>query len=279
MKLTGFLIGLGFGALFLVSELRANEENPYCIHQKAAITAAVGTPWKAARHLEIVEATAFQTQNHYRRGYPISEADLQLLYQEERREIIPFFAYSSMIDKEAAAVKAISVEAAATQTPAIAFGLQRTFNREMASETVQGGWGALQRANDLAILNVFEKQDAVLNGVVFQLSLSDLLILTKREVGYDLIPVWVQYWDHARNEQQKPEIFLAYTFQAPDHNGHTSAHVNPIPGYFNYLQKGLDAMGEDFKAMWWATTYLADKKTCVSELPYRHINLSIEDCQ
>lgn len=279
MKLFGFLTSLGIGVLFLVSELRASEENPYCIHQKAAITSAVGTPWKAVRHLEIVEAAAFQTQNHYRRVYPISEADLQQLYQEEQREVIPFFAYSSMIDKEAGAVKAISPEAAATQTPAIAFGLQRTFNRKMNSETVQGGWGALQRENDLAILNVFEKQDAVLNGVVFQLPLSDLLILAKREVGYDLIPVWIQDWDNARNEQQKPEIFLAYTFQAPDHTGFTSAHVNPIPGYLNYLQKGLEGLGEDFKAMWWATTYLADKKTSVSELPYRYIDLNAKDRQ
>jgi len=41
-----------------------------------------------------------------------------------------------------------------------------------------------------------------------------------------------------------------------------------MPGYFNYLQKGLSHFGNDFTAMWWASTYLVDQKTLVKELPY-----------
>ena len=239
------------------------------------------------RHLKLVQKANdlySQFSEHlHRKTYPLSEEDLQQIYLEAQSHTIPFFTYSSMIDKEAGAVKAISPDAAATQFPAIAFGIQRTFNREMAASTVEGGWGVLKRPNDLAILNVFEKKDAVLNGVVFQLPLSDLLILSKREVGYDLIPVVAMRWHDAIDEKNEPEIFIAYTFQAPNYNGegirYTHANINPIPGYFNYLQKGLNLVGDDFKAMWWATTYLADQKTVVNELPYRIIDLKAPKVQ
>jgi hypothetical protein len=265
--------------------LSADEENTYKIDQESAISSAAGTPWSGKRHLALVQQAndlrAQFNEHLQRKTYPISEEDLRQIYQEAQSDKISFFAYSSMIDMEASAVKAISAEAALTQTPAIAFGIQRTFNREMAAATVEGGWGVLKRPNDLAILNIFEKEDAVLNGVLFQLSLSDLLILTKREVGYDLIPVLVTRWSDAVDDQREPEIFLAYTFQAPKDpiagTRYTNVNINPIPGYFNYLQKGLNVIGDDFKAMWWATTYLADQKTLVNELPYHNIDLKVTE--
>jgi hypothetical protein len=286
MKLLRLLTVLGIVITpFLAPTAQADEDNSYHMHQQAAISSAVGTPWSAARHLELVQkANALRSQlNEHlqRKTYPLSEEDLQQIFQSETT--IPFFTYSSMIDMEAGAVKAISPEAAATQAPAIAFGIQRAFNREMAAATVEGGWGALKRPNDLAILNVFEKADAVLNGVIFQLPLSDLLILTKREVGYDLIPVVAMRWNDAIDAQKEPELFLAYAFQAPNYIGesvrYTNANINPIPGYFDFLQKGLNLMGDDFKAMWWATTYLADQKTLVNELPYHVIDLKTDELQ
>ena len=286
MKLVRLLTVLSVGiAPFLMPMAYADDENSYQIHQPSAISSAAGTPWSAVRHLELVQkANVMRTQlTEQRKTFPISEEDLQQIYQGAQSATIPFFTYSSMIDMEAGAVKAISSEAAATQIPAIAFGIQRTFNREIAAATVEGGWGKLQRPNDLAILNVFEKEDAVLNGVIFQLPLADLLILTKREVGYDLIPVVAMRWNDAIDEQKEPEIFLAFTFQAPSYAvegvRYTNANVNPIPGYFNFLQKGLDIVGNDFKAMWWATTYLADQKTLVNELPYRIIDLKADEAQ
>lgn len=277
--LSHLLMTLSIGAASL---LHANEENIYQSHRPAAISSRAGTPWDPQRHLQIVEKAAASTpelmKNASKISYPISEEDLQQIYGTGS-STIPFFAYSSMIDKGAGAVKAISPEAAETQTLAIAFGIQRTFNREMAASTVEGGWGALKRPNDLAILNIFPKEDTVLNGVVFDLPISDLLILSKREVGYDLIPVLAMRWNDAL--QSEPEIFLAYTFQAPDYTGegirYTNTQVNPIPPYFNYLQTGLDTAGNSFKAMWWASTYLADKKTLVSELPYHIIDLNQEN--
>lgn len=262
--------------------LQASEDNSFQSHRQAAISSGAGTPWNVQRHLQLVEKAAALSpeliKNVSKKGYPISEEDLQQIYQSKESSTIPFFTYSSMIDKGAGAVKAISPEAAGTQTLAIAFGIQRTFNREMAASTVEGGWGALKRPNDLAILNIFPKEDAMLNGVVFDLPLSDLLILSKREVGYDLIPVLAMRWSDAIDGQKEPEIFLAYTFQAPDYTGegirYTNTQVNPVPGYFNYLQTGLDVAGDSFKAMWWGSTYLADQKTLVSELPYHTINLN-----
>lgn len=286
MKLLQLITVLSVGVASIFSSVHANEDNSYRMHQESAISSAAGTPWNAMRHVELVQkANVFRSQqeNLQKKSYPISEEDLQQIYNEAQSTTIPFFTYSSMIDMEAGAVKAISADAAATQTPAIAFGIQRTFNREMAAKTVEGGWGALKRPNDLAILNVFDKEDAVLNGVVFELPLSDLLILSKREVGYDLIPVIVTRWSEAIDNQTEPEMFLAYTFQAPNYSGegtrYTNSSVNPIPGYFNFLQKGLNLIGNDFKAMWWATTYLADQKTLVNELPYHIIDLKISEEQ
>jgi hypothetical protein len=287
MKLLRLLTILSIGITSFFTSVHANEGNSYQIHQASAISSAAGTPWSATRHLQLVQkANALRSdliEHLQRKPYPISEQDLQEIYDNAQSSTIPFITFSSMIDREAGAVKAISSEAAATQIPAIAFGIQRTFNREMPAKTVEEGWGPLKRPNDLAILNVFEKEDAVLNGVIFQLPLSDLLILSKREVGYDLIPVVAMRWHDALDEKIEPEIFLAFTFQAPDYTGegsrYTNVNVNPIPGYFNYLQKGLNIMGDDFKAMWWTTTYLADKKTLVNDLPYRIIDLKSQEVQ
>lgn len=273
MKIFTTLIALGLSFI-----LHAND-NPYKELRTAAISGASGTPWNAERQMELVDkANALLPSlidGSKRFAYPISEDDLKGIYGEQNT--IPFFAYSSMIDKSAGAVKAISPEGAATQNLAVAFGIQRTFNRQLPASTVEGGYGALRRPNDVAILNVFEKQDAVINGVTFQLSPADLMILSKREVGYELIPVLAMKWEDAVNGQGEPEIFVAYTFLAPDMtinmDAYTSEHVNPIPGYVNYLQTGLNAQGSDFKAMWWATTFLADKKTPVKELPYKEIDL------
>lgn len=278
------ILSMGMTSFFIV--VQANEDNSYRIHQESAISSAGGTPWNATRHVELVQkanALRSQVNDLRKKSYPLSEEDLQQIYQDTQSITIPFFAYSSMIDREAGAVKAISAEAAATQTPAIAFGIQRIFNREMPAETVAGGWGVPKRPNDLAILNIFDKEDAVLNGVIFQLPLSDLLILSKREVGYDLIPVIVTRWSDAIDAKKTPEMFLAYTFQAPNYSGegmrYTNTSINPIPGYFNFLQKGLNLLGNDFKAMWWVTTYLADQATLVNELPYHIIDLKVDEKQ
>lgn len=274
MKIFITLIAIGFSFALNATD------NPYKELRAAAISGASGTPWSAGKQIELVEkANALSPtliDGRKRLAYPISEKDLKGIYGELKT--IPFFAYSSMIDKNAGAVKAISLEGAATQTLGVAFGIQRTFNRQLPASTVEKGYGVLRRPNDVAILNVFEKEDAIINGVIFQLSLADLMILSKREVGYELIPVLAMKWEDVVSGKVEPEIFVAYTFLAPDVtvnvDAYTSEHVNPIPGYVNFLQAGLNAQGEDFKAMWWATTFLADKKTSIRELPYKEIDLS-----
>lgn len=274
-KLTASLLS----AVLFSSAINADtvETNPYGIYKADAISSAAGTPWSATRHVEIVTAaneTAVISLD-LKKPYPISEEDLQQVYQNAGSDKVLFFAYSSMIDNESGAVKAISPAAASTQNLAVAFGIQRVFNRKMNAETVQGGWGALARPNDLAILNVFKRKDAVLNGVTFELPIEDLLILTKREVGYDLVPVLVMSWENALDENASPEIKLAYTFMAPSNrqNEFTSQRVNPIPPYFNMLQKGLTKAGADFKAMWWSNTFLANARVPVKVLPYHNIDM------
>lgn len=288
MKFSQLLTGFVMGSVCFLSVSHASNDNIYQVYQDSAICSAAGTPWNAAKQLKLVQKAKelnLRTIDKFpQKAYPINEADLQTIFQANQNDTIPFFAYSSMIDLQSGAAKAISSEAAATQIPALAFGIQRVFNREMPADTVEKGWGALKRSNDLAILNVFEKEDAVLNGVVFYLPISDLMILSKREVGYDLIPIVVAKWSDAIDYQAEPEMFIAYTFRAPNPASggshiYTNTGINPIPGYFNFLQNGLKVQGDDFKAMWWATTYLADQKTLVNVLPYQNINLNVDGNQ
>jgi hypothetical protein len=260
-------------------------DNPYQIHSKAAILSVTDTPWNAERHIALVEKANEQKGRLMNgapsKSYPISESDLKALYEHLNEKTIPFFAYSSLIDNESSAAKAISSEGILTSQPAIAFGIQRTFNREMDPKVAEN-FGALRRPNDVAILNCFEKKDAIANGVLLQLSLPDLRILCKREVGYDLIPVLAMLWDEAADAQQDhPSLILAYTFRAPDYTGEgerfTNPAINPIPGYVEYLQKGLKQRGKNFEAMWWSTTYLADKHTLLSEMIDREIDCGIAE--
>lgn len=278
MNLSKLFICLAIGNACFSSYINASDDNFFQIYQDAAISSASGTPWSSSRQLQLVQrANEFSSQTldkYQEKFYPMSEEDLKEFYYVNQTNTIPFFAYSSMIDMQSGAVKAISAEAASTQTTAMAFGIQRIFNREMPAATVEGGWGKLKRYNDLAILNIFKKEDAVLNGVIFQLPISDLMILSKREVGYNLIPVAVTNWSDAIDEQKEPEFFIAYTFMAPERTTYTNTYVNPIPGYLNFLQNGLKLQGNDFLAMWWATTYLADQKTLVNVLPYKDVDLN-----
>jgi len=253
-------------------------DSPYQAHKETAVSSAVGTPWKAKRHKQLIKSVTDATgllENAQDLTYPISEESLKEIYGD--KATIPFFAYSSLIDKESPAAKAISPTSLATHAPAIAFGLARTFNRQMPSSAAEN-WGPLRKPNDVAILNAFEKEDAVVNGVVLQLPLADLMILAKREVGYDLVPVLAMRWNDALDENKSPELFVAYTFIAPDYEGtgeqFTNDRINPIPGYVTFLQKGLQPFGEDFEAMWWATTYMGDKETPLSEVIYSDIDLA-----
>jgi len=264
--LTAFILTVG-------SFVGVCDDNPYRVHNQAAIAAAAGTPWSAARHLFLVERVNEQFLTQIVLPYPIAQDDLKGLYGKQKT--VPFFAYSSMIDPESAAAQAISPTGRSSFQPAVAFGIQRVFNRELDHKVVTAKFGPLRRDNDLAILNAFEKQDVAVNGVLFNLTLPDLLILANREVGYDLIPVPVILWDEAMGDEE-PSIIVAYTFRAPDYIGegtrYTNPAINPIPQYVALLQKGIQQLGEDFEAMWWATTYLADKKTPLSEMPYHEVD-------
>lgn len=259
--------------------LHAN--NDYKIYREAAISSAAGTPWSAKRHLELVKkaiSESYVVDQAQKATYPINEEGLHQLFAHSQHSTVPLFVYNEMIEKKADSVHALGSEVADTHRLAIAFGIQRVFNHEIAPATAENDWGSLKRHNDLAILNIFHKDDAVLNGALYDVSLENLDKLSKKAAGYDLVPVLVLDWQDALDEGKEPEPFLAYTFQAADFAGesrYTSLNINPIPKYFAHLQKELKHFCADFKAMWWSTTYLADKKTLVNELPYRTIELKI----
>lgn len=280
MKVSFYILAVAAACSFTSFATAAETANPYQIHREAAMTAVAGAPWSAERHQLIMKKAEMMKglllEKATSKAYPIEEKDLKELFKKNKT--VPFFAYSSLIDKNSPAAKAISEKSLETQTPAVAFGIARTFNRVMDASVAEK-WGPLARPNDVAILNAFEKEDAVANGVVLQLSFEDLQILAKREVGYDLVPILVTNWNEAVDANKDPEIFLAYTFIAPDNldkcTRYTCPFVNPIPGYVAFLQNGLKPFGKDFEAMWWATTYLADKHTQIGELVHQSIDLAM----
>lgn len=190
--------------------------------------------------------------------YPVKDPQLiTALFPDEKAVI---FGYGSLVNKTSAA-RTLSPEVMSTYKPVLAFGLKRLFNYKVGST---GNWGTPERPTDLAMLNVFKtgNMDNMVNGVTFEVPLSDLRQLIKREIGYDLVAIPVIAWD---DKGDNPHFFVAYTFSASseqrDGKSFISPCINPVPGYARASRDGAAAIGKEFLDFWVKTTYLADKKT------------------
>lgn len=194
--------------------------------------------------------------------YPVK--DPQLITPLFPNDKVVIFGYGSLINK-ASAARTLSPEVMSTYKPALAFGLKRVFNYRAGNTS---NWGDPQRPTDLAMLNVSktDKMENMVNGVTFEVPLSDLDRLIEREIGYDLIPIPVIAWD---DKSDNPHFFVAYTFSASseqrDGKSYVSPCINPVPGYAMASRDGAATNGKEFLDFWVKTTYLADKKTSFTD--------------
>ncbi len=172
------------------------------------------------------------------------------------QEMIPLFGYGSLINQKSAN-STLTDETLETFRPAIAFGVQRRFDYDPGLER----YGPPPTPEERAMLNLHYTghMNDIVNGVVVDMSKEDLIALSEREIGYDLIPVIVVNWDDAL-ESNKPTLYTAYTFSAPSH---INPHLLPRPDYYKRVVNGARTYGDEYLELWYNTTYLGDGKTPV----------------
>ena len=107
-------------------------------------------------------------------------------------------------------------------------------------------------------------EDDTINGATFKVPKEDITEPCKREVGCDLIPLYINTWpgDHDSSIREKD---IAYTFIA-HHDGACANHdIVPIRQYYEMTKDGASTFGEDFLNAWNNSTYLADRITLIRE--------------
>jgi len=196
--------------------------------------------------------------------YPISKESLAKLFTLWGASKIEFVGYGSLVNP-ASAAKTVSQEVIDTFRPVVCFGGKRIFERNYVNNA---HWGKRIRNNDNGMLNVIPVKNLsqMFNGVSMQVSLEEMVHLTEREIGYDLIPMLTLHWDEAMDQNNRtPKFFLAYIFSASSEKRgneiHVSPCVNPVPGYSYFSMAGAAEYGKAFLKFWVDTTYLADRKT------------------
>ncbi|PJD94693.1 MAG: hypothetical protein CK425_10640 [Parachlamydia sp.] len=234
----------------------------------ASETFPIQTPWGEARQRFLVEQGEIYNKNLEKTyptlRYPISQDSLAELFSLMHTSKIELVGYGSLVNPVSAA-KTVSQQVIKTFLPVVCFGGKRIFERNIAKNT---HWGPKVRANDNGMLNVtpVKNLSQMFNGVSMQVSLEELMPLTEREIGYDLIPILTLKWEEAVDQSNlSPHFFISYTFSASTekrgNETYISACINPVPGYSYSSMAGASEYGEAFLKFWIDTTYLADRKT------------------
>lgn len=183
---------------------------------------------------------------------------------------ILIFGYGSLMSPDIDAnKKSIKPENLKTLRPAIAFGVKRLFNKRGGiSKTFNS---TTLEPNERCFLNLVPTTNFndVTNGVTIEIDQGDLIKLIAREVGYDLVPLFVASWDDAVKESDEINIEIAYTFIASsglrDHVSYTSNILYPIQWYASLVDKAAKFHGPVFWKLYQKTTWLADCITLISD--------------
>ncbi len=183
---------------------------------------------------------------------------------------ILLFGYGSLMSPEIDAnKKSIKPEDLKTLRPAIAFGVKRLFNKR-GSVSKRFTSTSLE-PNERCFLNLVPTTNFndVTNGVTIEIDQGDLTKLIVREVGYDLVPIFVASWDNAVKESDELKIEIAYTFIASsglrDHVSYTSNILYPIRWYASLVDKAAKFHGQVFWKQYQNSTWLADGTTLISD--------------
>lgn len=175
------------------------------------------------------------------------------------------FVYGSLMNRaslggtsNAQGKPTVKAQALDTMRPVVAHDLKRLYNYED-----QKGYPRVSNAKEKAYLNLARSQGCVINGVAIEVDIHDLRNLVEREVGYDLVPIFISRWSGSKTQNQELHFELAYTFmastEAREGKIYTRTDIYPIVNYLSFVENAaLQNYGDDFLAMFKETTYLAD---------------------
>ncbi|WP_339903777.1 NB-ARC domain-containing protein [uncultured Cyclobacterium sp.] len=148
---------------------------------------------------------------------------------------------------------------------AIGFGIRRLLNYNIPDEILYRPiYQPLTGPNARGLFNVKftgSISDTV-NGVLFDIDISDIAKLRKNEVGYDLIPIICLDW----NDHEKDPI-LAYTLTCPERmykgKSLTGSDLSPHPKYYRICRDGAAKISNEFLDYFLESSYFSDNKTLV----------------
>ncbi len=245
---------LRFSVLFLISALALNAELPWSDSYQQLLLEKVGEKLPEISSYPFFE---YPNKNH---------AQAKTL---ENGKIL-IFGYGSLMSPDIEVnKKSIRPENLKTLRPAIAFGVKRVFNRRGGISKTFNSTGL--EPNERCFLNVVPTTNFndVTNGVTIEVDQGDLVKLIARELGYDLVPLFIASWDDAVKESDGIEIKIAYTFIASsglrDHISYTSNTLYPIRRYASLVERAAKFHGRVFWNLYQKTTWLADGTTLISD--------------
>jgi hypothetical protein len=245
---------LMFSIFFVISALALNADLPWDNAYQQFLLKKVGEKLP-----EITNYPVFQ--------YPNKNHDKAKALENGK---ILIFGYGSLISPDIDRnKKCIKQENLITLRPAIAFGVKRLFNiratvsKILTSKTLD--------PKERCFLNLVPTTDyhCVTNGVVVEVDQEDLTRLVAREIGYDLVPLFVASWDDAVRQSGGIKIEIAYTFLASgelrDHVSYTSNELYPIRWYASVVDQAAKYHGPLFWKTYQKTTWLADGTTLITD--------------
>lgn len=193
--------------------------------------------------------------------YPYTDLAAELKAQGV--STLRLFIYGSLMDPQSRGGTLVHSNLTQEQT-ALAFGVQRLFNLDVAYKP-GSKWGPLTTPASRGMLNirVTDNADEFINGVIVEVALDDLPLLSKRETFYDLVPIITADWKSFL--YGKFSFSTAYILAAPEKPGITSATILPRDAYFTFTRAAAAKYGSCFEDFWLNTTYLADGITPVSD--------------
>lgn len=223
------------------------------------------------QHAKILKNKKEELEQLPKFEYPFDEKLKDYLNSLET-DTIPIFSYGSLLNHESAK-RSVSEQTLNTMEPAVGFGLQRVFNRDIdISESDRYDQDHPKERGMLNVEYTGSFQDLI-NGVIINITQDEIEDICIREDGYDLVPIFNMHWDTFSDPKienyKETHTSISYTFYAPDEERQGSIPVDesifPIKQYYKLVKNGAKKYGQDFLDLWVDTTFLADKETNVKQ--------------
>jgi len=185
--------------------------------------------------------------------YPWNGLEEQL--EQVQNHTFPLFSFGSLMNPKSA-----SRDLKTHGHPYLSYGFKRVFS--YIYPEIQ------QDTKELAFLNAFPTGSCedIVSGIFFELEISEIEPLRHREIGYDLIPIFITEYKEAC-ESKEPKLIPAYYLCAPKNTARCALWegLEPHMRYLNVCLEGNyhweDEGVEGFIDLFLQTTFLNDAKT------------------